>query len=372
MIFEEEIQSLINLKQEGEYWDFKKEWYHSDKDSDKLIDIICMANNLVNRDCYIIIGVDESNDFSVCDINTDPNRRNTLDLVSFLRTKNFSGGVRPVVTVRTVKLDAGEIDVIVIHNSSNTPFFLMTKFQRINPGTVYVRCQDGNTPYDSSAEINHVEYLWRKRFGIDRPPKERIGILLDDVAKWNHDFGNKKYAYHEDFPEYQLIQVGEFYKGWESPAAFYPNPSMFFAPLNIMYHSTILYETELWAFDDQRRILPKASICSIEKLHWWYYYYLLDSTEGKLLNVLTKGSLDISSRWKNFNQFLIFNSLEEKESFDSYMIANFDNYQDDDIKQDYKFALEADTNGRELSAYHIAKSARIYEDWLNERQNAIG
>jgi hypothetical protein len=160
MIFEEEIQSLINLKQEWEYWNFKKEWYHSDKDSDKLIDIICMANNLVNRDCYIIIGVDESNDFSVCDINTDPNRRNTLDLVSFLKTKNFSGGVRPVVTVRTVKLDAREIDVIVINNSSNTPFFLMTKFQRINPGTVYVRCQDGNTPYDSSAEINHIEYLW--------------------------------------------------------------------------------------------------------------------------------------------------------------------------------------------------------------------
>ena len=147
---------------------------------------------------------------------------------------------------------------------------------------------------------------------------------------------------------------------------------MFFAPLNIMYHSTILYETELWAFDDQRRILPKASICSIEKLHWWYYYYLLDSTEGKLLNVLTKGSLDISSRCKNFNQFLIFNSLEEKESFDSYMIANFDNYQDDDIKRNYKFALDADTNGGELSAFHIAKSARIYADWLNARQSAIG
>ena len=54
------------------------------------------------------------------------------------------------------------------------------------------------------------------------------------------------------------------------------------------------------------------------------------------------------------------------------MIANFDNYQDDDIKQDYKFALDADTNGRELSAFHIAKSARIYEDWLKARQNAIG
>lgn len=113
-----------------------------------------------------------------------------------------------------------------------------------------------------------------------------------------------------------------------------------------MYHSTILYETELQAFDEQRIILPKATICSLDELNLCYYYYLLDSIEGKLLNVLTKGSLDISSRCKNFNQFLIFNSKDEKESFDSYMIANFDSYHDDNIKQDYNFALDEDTKVR--------------------------
>ena len=47
----DQILRLISLKQEGAYWDFKKEW-HSQK-SDLLHDIMCFANNLVNLDCYI-------------------------------------------------------------------------------------------------------------------------------------------------------------------------------------------------------------------------------------------------------------------------------------------------------------------------------
>ena len=60
----EEILGLISLKQEGAYWDFKKEWYEEGKQPDLLHDIICMSNNLENRDAYIIIGIDEENDYS--------------------------------------------------------------------------------------------------------------------------------------------------------------------------------------------------------------------------------------------------------------------------------------------------------------------
>ena len=70
-----EICQLIAMKQEGSYWDFKKEWYT--KKSDLLHDIICLSNNLVNRDCYIIIGVDQENDYSLVDVRNDVNRKNT-------------------------------------------------------------------------------------------------------------------------------------------------------------------------------------------------------------------------------------------------------------------------------------------------------
>lgn len=55
--FKEEVLRLIAFRQEGEYWDFKKEW-HKNK-SDLLHDIICMANNLSNHDGLIIIGVND-------------------------------------------------------------------------------------------------------------------------------------------------------------------------------------------------------------------------------------------------------------------------------------------------------------------------
>lgn len=73
----EEILRLISLKQEGAYWDIKKEWYEEGKQPDLLHDIICMANNLENRDAYIIIGSDEENDYCVNDMTNAENRKST-------------------------------------------------------------------------------------------------------------------------------------------------------------------------------------------------------------------------------------------------------------------------------------------------------
>ena len=51
------ISELLRLGYEGTYWDFKEDY--TDCREDKLIDIICMANNLCNRDAYIIYGADD-------------------------------------------------------------------------------------------------------------------------------------------------------------------------------------------------------------------------------------------------------------------------------------------------------------------------
>lgn len=126
--FTGEIESLVAMHQEGSYWDFKREWYGDNKDGDMLMDIICMANNLVNRDAYIIIGVDEESDYAILDVTQDTNRRNTQMLTDFIRGKKFAGDFRPVVTVEQVQLEDGLIDVIVVHNSTNTPYFLNVNF----------------------------------------------------------------------------------------------------------------------------------------------------------------------------------------------------------------------------------------------------
>lgn len=54
---EDEIYELVEKRTEGLYWDFKKQWHEFN--TDLLHDIICMANSPANRDCYIIIGVED-------------------------------------------------------------------------------------------------------------------------------------------------------------------------------------------------------------------------------------------------------------------------------------------------------------------------
>ena len=155
MIDIDEILSLIHLKQEGSYWDFKRQWYESGHEGDMLHDIICMANNLVDRDSFIIIGVDEEHDYRLCDTSLDPQKRTTQMLVDFLRSKKFAGDNRPVVTVESIIVGSTNIDVIVIHNSSNTPYFLKESYRGIHEGNIYVRLQDTNTPVNGTADLQH-------------------------------------------------------------------------------------------------------------------------------------------------------------------------------------------------------------------------
>ena len=182
--FEEKIVRLISLHQEGGYWDFKREWYTNK--TDLLHDIICMANNLSDRDAYIIIGVDEENENKIKDVNNDPNRKSTQNIVDFLKDKKFAGGVRPLAHVEQLNLSGGSIDVIVIENSHNTPFYLTDRFERVNANNIYTRVMDTNTPVDKSADINNVEYLWRKRFRLDDTPLEKIQLYISNIHDWEN------------------------------------------------------------------------------------------------------------------------------------------------------------------------------------------
>lgn len=179
-----EICNLISLHQEGSYWDFKKQWYGKDKLSDLLHDIICMANNLQNHDAYIVIGIDEENGFSIVDVKEDPNRKNTQNIVDFLKDKRFAGGVRPIVHVEHFSFINGTIDVIVIENSHNTPLYLSERYKDLLANHIYTRVMDTNTPKDQSADINNTENLWRKRFYMDETPLEKVHHYLKAPWKW--------------------------------------------------------------------------------------------------------------------------------------------------------------------------------------------
>ena len=138
----EEISELIDLKTEGDYWDFKVQW-HENK-ADLLHDIICMANNLANRNAYLII-----------------------------------------------------------------------------------------------------EYLWRKRFGVDLSVTEKLLLMLDSPDDWLGDFNNSDLKYHSLYPEFQ-IRINEI----EDQREYQENSIMFLVGQKVTKLRLGIYTNnieELWA-----------------------------------------------------------------------------------------------------------------------------
>lgn len=121
----EEILMLIDTKREDDYWDFKEK-FHSNS-ANLLHDIICMANNRVDRDAYIIFGVADKS-FEVVGVETDENRRSQQQMIDFLKSKKFVAGIRPRVELRNLLIAGHEIDVLIIKNSTDTPYYLTEDF----------------------------------------------------------------------------------------------------------------------------------------------------------------------------------------------------------------------------------------------------
>lgn len=270
------IHSAIARKQEGASWDFKRQWYDKEHGKNDLLhDIICMSNLLVDEDGIIIIGIDEENDYAVCDVSNDLNRKNTHEMVKFLRDKPFAGGIRPTVYVDSISIDNKTIDVIIVEKSNNVPFYLNENFQQVKAFHIYTRIGDSNTPIDKSADLDKVELLWRKHFGIEKTTLDRLMLYLKDYNHWVSVDGRQSW-YYEYAPEYRIeIEDEEYGSAYEyyvfSMAGYNPR----YYKLHIKYHATIMATTSIIDLEDGRFItcVPNVHVFGYVP----YYYYDTDS-----------------------------------------------------------------------------------------------
>lgn len=330
-----EIIRLISLQQEGGYWDFKREW-HENKGA-LLHDIICMANNLCNRDGYIIIGVDEENNYKIANIKADSNRKNTQNLVDFLKDKKFAGGVRPLVYVEHISLYQGEVDVIVIENNHNTPHYLTEPFEGLRANHIYTRVMDTNTPVDKSADINNVEYLWRKRFHLDDTPLERAEYYLKQPQNWSDSpieyESNKFYKYSPEFvlrKEYDETRTGyEFYLLGQMD----PRPHWY--TVTLYYHQTALKQFVGASLDGGRCfvIAPNISGISFSELDAWdvnYRYYEKESLDYTLLCFFGQDkTFEYIYAYDCYMKcILLFDSESERKQFEQYVECNESRYRE--------------------------------------------
>ena len=342
----DDVSKLIALKTEGDYWDFKEYW-HNNKAS-LLHDIICMANNLVNRDAYIIIGVSDSKSPDGVKIKgvSEENRKDQQHLIDFLRNKKFSGVVRPVVYLQTLMFenDEGEmkpVDVIIIKNTNNTPYYLTENFRdrdkELRAGYIYTRIGDTNTPVDSFADVDKIEYLWRKHFGLDLTVNEKLLLLLDDPKSWEGDFNSNNYKYHKQYPEFQIFisDIADQSNFQESSilqniAAHHPDKSFSVSEVSITYHSTVLFKEYVIYLDGYRHLIPfpKTDTISIgdcfEPNRSLTYVYLSgDTVHGKLFNCFAS----CDENWYNEKwdlrpgvAFLWFEDESDRQSFNRFVI----------------------------------------------------
>lgn len=207
-----EMLKLLERRTEGEYWDFKERWHCNN--ADLIHDILCMANSPANRDCYVIIGIkDKTYDILGVDVEKRKNQQNVIDL---LRQKpKWAGGYIPEVYVKTVKISDKEIDVIIIKQSNNTPFYLLEDYKSegksLFKGTIYTRKGDTNTPKTSTADLYDTEILWKRRFGLQYNPSQRAKFYLIDLENWEridgetNKFGTNCFLfYYKLDPDYTI------------------------------------------------------------------------------------------------------------------------------------------------------------------------
>lgn len=331
-----EIFDLIELQTEGGYWDFKEMW--NDQKTSLLHDIICMANNLENRDAYIIFGVRDSKDpkgFGIVGTNLDSDfRKDQEQLITFLRDKKFIGGIRPTVYLRTIMYSENiQLDVIIIKNSIKTPYYLSEKFEGVFANNIYVRIGDTNTPKDKSADIDKIEYLWKKRLGIDLSPFEKVKFLLEQTKDWlpmgtdgiHSSVGFEKQWFHTQYPEYTIsyeLDESAFDNGkidtiesdiyWLNQLGrLLHNTYMY--KLNVKYHSTVLYSTPLIMADNFRfnRVLWKHKYIEKDIIHYFRYAYIEQDHIDYLIDRWLNNS------YETIPQTLEFNIIEPVEPWKS-------------------------------------------------------
>lgn len=335
--FKETILRLIALHQEGGYWDFKRQWYSAESKDNLLHDIICMANNLCNHDAYIIIGVDENSDYSTVDTSNDPNRRNTQNLVDFLKDMKFAGGIRPVVHVEPITVRNGQIDVIVIENSHNTPFYLVERSRSVPACHIYTRVMDTNTPKDRTADTNHIEYLWRKRFHLDETPLEKFSYYLSSPSEWdsiqNMDMG----FFYKNAPEYTIVvKYDEDRHGNEYYTFGQLHDTPGWWPIFLNYHQTVIKQLLGISLDGGNSFVaaPYKAFELYDSGISAVGYFVRGELNWHLLEFFHQKECPEDYPYREFMRaVLVFASEGEKNAFFEYVKGNYTLYRELYLKQ---------------------------------------
>lgn len=385
---DEIIMELLHLGVEGEYWDFKEKPYffegQSDKDKNKkkgdlLHDIICMANNLSNRDAFIIMGIQDK-PVKITGAKQFSNKWTQESYQDFLQNLTWAGDMIPIVEFRTIH--NGELDVLIIKKSNRVPFYITKKCNKVRENQIYVRKGSKNTAIDSQAEIGDIKKLFEFRFGLTPYPKERVINYISDHGHWiemKEDYETRSW-YYEKFPEYTIeLSRDPDNETLASPDYAYVqmNCKSSWQILRVKYHQTTLMEYTAHYVDETRGVVvaPRFSSIKIREDETLvstkqYCYYFQECTEIKLMfllqDLLRQGTLVLEN---HLALIPIYKNDEEKSKVENIINKN---------KEDFNFKMEHEilksiiSHGSELSeesemiVRHDLAVTKVVKNILNE------
>lgn len=350
-----EIIKLISRKVEGDYWDYKQEW-HGDNER-LLLDILCFANTVHNKDCYLIIGVADNGDIIGLTENS-PNRKNQAAVIDLLSNSMFAGDFVPEVSVETILISKKEIDILTVFNSYNVPFYLRSKsrkYHSILEGYIYSRKNDRNTPISENSSMHQIELLWKKRLGLLSPPLEQIISRMKNKSEWqeiddmhynifNPDFKIKEEWDQEEYREYKR----EFYSYNQY------NESTNYINLYILCRETVLKGFQVVLLDSGRYKTPVPTWGFIhdptrysESLYA-YKYILKDSIDYALQQfIYDEDSEEATIAKGRFDEVVLyFENKQEQEEFHQSI-------------ESYPACVEHYINDAKLMKYHISSSNKL-------------
>lgn len=362
------VELCINKGHEGDFWDFKQEW-HKDI-SDLIKDIICFANTAHCENCYLIFGI--NNDCKV--VGMKQPRYELARILDALSKLEFATIEVPQIRVDTIDLDGIEIDVLTILNTENTPIYLRKPYGKMHSGCIYLRKGDRNTPDNGNALFSDIEFLWKKRFGLTKPPLEYIKEHLKNTVEWSE---TQDCYYNIYRPEYVLEHIycdddrelsREFY------AYAMTNNHVIYSSLNVKCNGTITDTYQIVALDGGRYSTPVPEWAFLGRRitcngpEFSYKYYLKDSFRYSLHRFLyhEENSDERYAYDDLMGVVLVFGSKEEKNEFEEYVddhIQDLQNMVKNQTRYSYARA-ESDTETKFV--IHRLHTALCLQDMLKE------
>ena len=342
---DEIVREFFYQETEGEYWDFKEKPYFYEgqskeeknkKKNDLLHDIICMANNLSNRDAYIIMGIQDQ-PVKITGVKQFSNKWTQENYQDFLQNLTWAGDMIPIVEFRTIH--NGELDVLIIKKSNRVPFYITKKCNKVRENQIYVRKGSKNTAIDSQAEIGDIEKLFEFRFGLTPYPKERVINYISDHGHWiemKEDYETRSW-YYEKFPEYTIeLSRDPDNETLASPDYAYVqmNCKSSWQILRVKYHQTTLMEYTAHYVDETRGVVvaPRFSSIKIREDETLvstkqYCYYFQECPEIKLMfllqDLLRQGTLVLEN---HLALIPIYKNDEEKSKVENIINKNNEDF----------------------------------------------